>query len=201
MRRDDAVAPLIDDRLQEALQRFRALERTLRSERETIEREMIALTAARKASGPSSLSATSREPSTRTLHGSSTLEGADAAVAPKADAGAPGPTTGTQGATGTPNLSAAHIVIARWGDQLCSHCGGALSAEQADRRRCSRCGLQLRFDRAAAPNSPATAFACPACGNTLVGVGPGQLCYHCGHRLGRSFWNNVRYVNADDDPH
>ena len=186
MRRDDDVAPLLDDRLWETFQRFRALERTLRSERERIEREMIALTAARTASGRSTVPTASRDQGALTPPCASTPDCTDAAVVAKADGGAVQPVDAASATTGTSNLAAAHIVIARWGDQLCSHCGAALAAEQVDCRRCSRCGSQLRFDRAAAPNSPASAFACPACGRTLVGIGPGQRCYHCGHRLGSS---------------
>jgi len=168
----DAPTPLVHAELEDALQRFRALERTLRRERESIGREMVAVTAART-----------------TRAQAATVSPRSARVAsPSADAEVHG--------VGAAGFGAAHVVIARWGDQLCSHCAAALTPEQARRRRCPRCRVALHFDRAAAPNSPTRGFPCPTCSKLLVGVGPGQPCYHCGHRLPQTFLKDMRRREA-----
>jgi hypothetical protein len=61
-------------------------------------------------------------------------------------------------------------------------------------------GPEMRFDQAAAPHGPSAPPPCPACGKPLVGVGPGQRCYHCGHRLPRTISSDGRTTTDGAEP-
>jgi predicted RNA-binding Zn-ribbon protein involved in translation (DUF1610 family) len=185
--------PLIDERYREALQRFRQLERTLQQEREAIEREMTAILAARGSTERAAMVRAAEAPaSAPRAHAAGASRAAIGDTVSEPEAREPPASVAQAVAKVTAPRVPPHVVIGRWGDRQCSQCGATLPDEDARRQVCSRCGSHLRFERAAGAGSPSKPFPCPACGKPLVGVGPGQPCYHCGHRLSRTIWSGAR---------